>query len=121
MVQSDAAAAALLDGARRALLLHLHEPASASELARRLGQPRQRINYHLRELERVGLVHLVEEKAQGNCIERVVAASATSYLISPEALGAIGADPNRIADRGSSAYAAAAAGETIPGGQAHAV
>ncbi|MFC9971182.1 helix-turn-helix domain-containing protein [Spirillospora sp. NPDC127200] len=55
---------------RRVLLEQLAEPASASELARRLGQPRQRINYHLHELERLGLVELVDERRRRGFIER---------------------------------------------------
>ena len=70
----DAAAAASVAGpgagpaARRA-----GEPASASTLAAKLGLPRQRINYHLKALERHGLVELVEERRRGTCIERVTA------------------------------------------------
>lgn len=106
------AAAALGEG-RAALLRSLGQPSSASDLARRLGQPRQRINYHLRELEKAGLVRLVEERRKGNCLERVVVATARSYLISPEALGALGPDPESVPDRASSAYLVASAGEAI--------
>ncbi|MFB4313765.1 ArsR/SmtB family transcription factor [Actinomadura sp. 21ATH] len=59
---------------RRTLLDQLAEPASASELARRLGLPRQRINYHLRELERLGLVELVDERRRRGFVERRVRA-----------------------------------------------
>ena len=47
---------------RRSLLERLREPASATRVAAELGIPRQRVNYHLRELERAGLVELVEER-----------------------------------------------------------
>ena len=43
-------AAALLHPARRQLLEALDEPLSAASLAERLSLPRQRVNYHLREL-----------------------------------------------------------------------
>jgi DNA-binding transcriptional ArsR family regulator len=67
---------------------------------------RQRANYHLRELERAGLVELVEERRKGNCTERVLRASARSYLISPEVLGAVGRAPaaEAVQDRFSAAY-----------------
>lgn len=55
---------------RRSLLEQLGEPASASELARRLDLPRQKINYHLRELERLGLVELVDERQRRGFVER---------------------------------------------------
>ena len=75
---------------RQRLLAELAEPDSASGLARRLRLPRQRINYHLRALETAGLVELVEERRKGNCIERVVRATARAFVISPEALGPLG-------------------------------
>jgi DNA-binding transcriptional ArsR family regulator len=113
VVRSPESAAALLDPARQTLLAHLREPDSATGLARRLRLPRQRINYHLRVLEDAGLVELVEERRKGNCLERVVRATARSFLISPEALGELGPTPETAADRLSSAYLIAAAGKTI--------
>jgi DNA-binding transcriptional ArsR family regulator len=103
----------LLDPTRRALLEGLGEPGSAASLARRLGQPRQRINYHLRELEKEGLVELVEERRRGNCVERLVKATARHYLISPEALGALGTSVEERQDRASAASLMAAAGRAI--------
>ena len=106
-------AAAALDPVRQHLLAQLAEPDSAAGLARRLGLPRQRINYHLRALETAGLVELVEERRKGNCFERVVRATARSFVISPEALGVVGPGPEAAADRLSSAYLLAAAGRVI--------
>lgn len=108
-----AAAAALLDPLRLRILEELAEPASASGLARRLKLPRQKLNYHLRALEKHGLAELVEERRRGNCTERVLRASARSYLISPAALGALGADPERVQDRFSSSYLIAIAARII--------
>jgi DNA-binding transcriptional ArsR family regulator len=113
IVRESGAAAALLQPDRLRLLRELTEPDSASGLARRLQLPRQRVNYHLRELERQGLVELVAERRKGNCIERVVRASAQGYIVSPEALGALGADPGRVADRQSASYLAALAARVI--------
>jgi DNA-binding transcriptional ArsR family regulator len=112
-LQDAACAAALLDPLRLRLLEELAEPASASALARRLKLPRQKLNYHLRELEKHGLAELVEERRRGNCTERVLRASARSYLISPAALGALGADPSRVQDRFSSSYLIALAARII--------
>jgi DNA-binding transcriptional ArsR family regulator len=113
VVRQPAPAAALLDPARQNLLAHLKQPDSASGLARRLRLPRQRVNYHLRELERAGLVELVEERRKGNCVERVVRATARAFIISPEALGPLGTTSDMAADRLSSTYLIAAAGRTI--------
>jgi DNA-binding transcriptional ArsR family regulator len=107
-------AAALLQPERQRLIEALHEPDSASGLARRFALPRQRLNYHLRELERAGLVELVDQRRKGNCIERVVRASARSYVISPAALGDIGRSPEAIApDRLSASHLVALAARLI--------
>jgi DNA-binding transcriptional ArsR family regulator len=106
-------AAALLDRTRQRLLAHLAQPNSAAGLARALRLPRQRVNYHLRVLEREGLVELVEQRRKGNCLERVVRASARAFVISPEALGALGDTPQDAQDRFSSAYLIATAGRAI--------
>ena len=106
-------AASLLNPLRIQLLGYLRQPDSASGLARRLELPRQRVNYHLRELEKQGLVELVEERKKGNCVERVLQASARSYLISPEVLGELAADPGELKDRFSSAYLAATAARAL--------
>jgi DNA-binding transcriptional ArsR family regulator len=113
VIRHPASAAAVLDPVRQTLLAHLREPDSATGLARRLRLPRQRINYHLRALESAGLVELVEERRKGNCLERVVRASARSFVISPEALGEIGPTTEAVSDRMSSAYLIAAAGQAI--------
>jgi DNA-binding transcriptional ArsR family regulator len=106
-------AATLLSPARMQLLERLADPDSASGLSRQLGIPRQKINYHLGELESAGLVDFVEERRRGNCLERVVRASARSYIISPEALGALGQEPKIDRDRFSAAYLIATAIRTI--------
>lgn len=113
VVRSPASAAALLDTTRQQLLAHLREPDSATGLARRLKLPRQRINYHLKVLEGAGLVELVEERRKGNCLERVVRATARAFIISPEALGELGPSAEMAADRLSSAYLIAAASRII--------
>ena len=113
IVRSAESAAALLDPTRQQLLAQLKEPDSATGLARRLKLPRQRINYHLKVLEGAGLVQLVEERRKGNCLERVVRATARAFIISPEALGELAPTAELAADRLSSAYLVAAAGRTI--------
>lgn len=106
-------AAVLLDPTRLRLVERLAKPDSAAGLARKLALPRQRVNYHLRELEKAGLVELVEERRKGNCVERLVRATARSYLIGPEALGRLGPEPERIHDRLSASYLIAVAARAI--------
>ncbi len=90
VVRSAKRASALLHPDRLKLLELLSEPDSSAGLARKLDLPRQQVNYHLRELETLGLVEFVEERRKGNCVERIVRATARSYLISPEAIGRLG-------------------------------
>ncbi len=107
IVQSPDKAAVLLQSGRLDLLERLAEPDSAAGLARRLGIPRQKVNYHLRELEREGFVELFEERRKGNCIERVVRATAREFLVAPHAGKAT------VADRFSAAYLVSTAARAI--------
>jgi predicted ArsR family transcriptional regulator len=91
----------------------LAEPDSAAGLARRLGLPRQAVTYHVRQLEAEGLVSFVAERRKRNCVERIVQATARSYVISPEALGPLGANPQRVEDQFSSTYLLAVASKLI--------
>ena len=75
---------------RRTLLRELGEPASAAALAARLGESRQRVNYHVRELEKAGLVEIVEERRRRGCTERVVRATARAVVVDPDAIGDLG-------------------------------
>ena len=113
VIEDPATAAVALHPVRQQILARLAEPDSAAGLARRLGLPRQRLNYHLRQLEAEGLVELVEERKQRNCTERMVRAVARSYVIGPSALGGVAADPASVRDHASSAYLVAVAAEVI--------
>ena len=97
-------AATMLHPLRMRMLEQLREPQSASSLARLIGLPRQQLNYHLRALEKHSFVELVEERRRGNCTERIYRTTARAYVISPETVGALAADPDQIQDRFSSAY-----------------
>ncbi len=107
IVQSPEKAGVLLQPGRLRLLEQLTEPDSAAGLARRLGVPRQKLNYHLRELEREGFLELVEERRKGNCMERVVRAVARKFLIAPQTGESV------TADRFSAAYLASTAARMI--------
>lgn len=113
-VIDDAAAAEVsLDPMRARLLAALAEPGSASTLAARTGLARQKINYHLRALERHGLIELVEERKRGNCTERVLRATAASYVISPAALATVAPDPDRSPDQLSARWLLALAARLV--------
>lgn len=99
VIEDPAAAEVSLDPMRTRLLAELTEPASATMLAARVGLPRQKVNYHLKTLEKHGLVELVEERRKGNVNERLMQATASSYVISPAALAAVQPDPARSPDQ----------------------
>ena len=85
VIEDPAAAAVALDPVRARLLAELAEPASAAALAARVGITRQKVNYHLKALEAHGLVELAEERKRGGITERVLRATAASYVVSPAA------------------------------------
>ncbi|HEX6862129.1 MAG TPA: helix-turn-helix domain-containing protein [Thermoanaerobaculia bacterium] len=113
VIEDPAAATVALEPVRSRLLSELSEPASAAALAARLGIPRQKVNYHLRTLEEHGLVRVAEQRQWGGLTERLLVASAASYVVSPGALGAVGSDPGRRADRLSASYLIALAARVV--------
>src|SRR5215469_15919879 len=113
VIDDPAAAEVSLDPVRARLLAELAEPNSATMLAARVGLPRQKVNYHLRALEQHGLVELVEERRKGNCSERVLQATARSYVISPTALAAVQPDPARSPDQLSARWLLAVAARLV--------
>jgi DNA-binding transcriptional ArsR family regulator len=113
VIENAAAAEASLDPVRSRLLAELATPGSATTLALKVGLPRQQVNYHLRTLERHGLVELLEERRKGNMTERVMQATAASYVISPTALAALEPDPERSPDRLSAFWMLALAARLV--------
>ncbi|GAA2688665.1 MULTISPECIES: ArsR/SmtB family transcription factor [Nonomuraea] len=113
VIEDPAAAEASLDPIRARLLAELSQPGSATMLAAKVGLPRQKINYHLKTLERHGLVELVEERRKGNVTERVMRATASSYVISPRAMAGVAPDPSRAPDRLSARWLLAIAARLV--------
>jgi DNA-binding transcriptional ArsR family regulator len=104
VIDDPATATVALEPIRTRLLSELTEPASAATLAARVGLARQKVNYHLRALETHGLARLAEKRRWGGLTERLLVATASSYVVSPSALGSIAADPSREVDRLSASY-----------------
>jgi DNA-binding transcriptional ArsR family regulator len=115
IIRDPAGVLALLDPDRRRLAEALADgPDSASGLARRLGEKRQRLNYHLRVLEDAGVVELEEEHRRGNRTERVLRLAAQRFVVDPAAIGAVAAgDPGEVGDRFSAGYLVALAARAI--------
>jgi DNA-binding transcriptional ArsR family regulator len=104
VIHDPAAATVAMEPVRSRLLSELAAPASAATLAARVGLARQKVNYHLRALEAHGLVRLAEERMWGGLTERLLVATAASYVVSPSALGPVAIDPNQEVDRLSASY-----------------
>jgi DNA-binding transcriptional ArsR family regulator len=113
VIEDPAAAEISLDPIRSRLLAALTRPGSATMLAAQIGLPRQKVNYHLRTLEQHGLIELVEERRRGNVTERMMQATAASYVISPAALAAVAPDPGRAPDRLSARWLLALAARLV--------
>ncbi|HLL63120.1 MAG TPA: helix-turn-helix domain-containing protein [Propionibacteriaceae bacterium] len=112
VIETPEAAAAALDPMRSRILAALAEPGSATTVARVLGLPRQKVNYHLRALEAQGLVEMVSVRARRGLTERMLQATAASYVVSPAALGEAASTPDRT-ERLSSRYLIALAARMV--------
>lgn len=113
VIDAPAAAALALEPIKARLLAELAAPASAAALATKVGLTRQKVNYHLRALEEHKLVEPAEERRWGGLTERLMVATAASYVVSPAALGPIAADPERSKDRLSASYLIALAARMV--------
>lgn len=113
ILDTPAAAALALDPVKARLLAELSTPASAATLAGRVGLTRQKVNYHLRALEDERLVEQAEARQWGGITERLMVATARSYVVSPAALGPVGADPDVSGDRFSASYFVALAARSV--------
>jgi len=93
LVEEPEALHALAHPVRVQVLEALRSPLSAAAVARRVSQPRQNVNYHVKELERAGLVRRVGERRKGNFIEGLYQAVASTFVVSPRAAWG---DPRRL-------------------------
>ena len=114
VIDQTESVAALVAPLRRQLLSQLHnEPDSATGLARKLGLPRQKINYHVRALEHAGFLEIAHEQKRRGCTERLFRPTARAYMISPDFAGELGADPAELRDQFSSSYLITLASQVV--------
>jgi DNA-binding transcriptional ArsR family regulator len=104
VIDDPATATVALEPIRSRLLSEMAAPVSAATLAARVDLARQKVTYHLNTLEAHGLVRLAEERKWGGLTERLLVATAGSYVVSPSALGPVAVDPLRETDRLSASY-----------------
>jgi DNA-binding transcriptional ArsR family regulator len=83
-ITEPAAVEALAHPIRRRVLEALRSPDSAAAVARAIGLPRQKVNYHLKELARAKLVQAAGERRKGQFIEKLYEAVAGTFVVSPQ-------------------------------------
>lgn len=89
---------------RLKILAALLEPDSATGVARRMKLPRQTVNYHVRELARARFLARAGRRRRRHLFEQCYVATARGYVLSPELLGKLAADPAQVADTLSAKY-----------------
>jgi hypothetical protein len=97
-------ASTLLHPLRLEILERARSPLSASEIAAGMGLPRQKVNYHVRELHRADFLRKAGRRRKRNLYEQRYIATASRYLLAPELLGPVQADWRKVEDRLSAAY-----------------
>jgi predicted house-cleaning NTP pyrophosphatase (Maf/HAM1 superfamily) len=82
-LEDPTAIAAATHPVRAAILDAMRTPSTAAAAARVVGQSRQNVAYHVRELEKVGLLRRVGERRNGNFVEQTYVVAADTLVISP--------------------------------------
>lgn len=83
-------AMALLKPLRIELLKQMDRPRTCPELAEQFGESPQKIYYHVKTLERAGLVEKVGERRVRGTVEGSYQARARSYWLAPSLVGRVG-------------------------------
>lgn len=95
---------------RARILSRARTPVSAAELGRALGEPRQKINYHVHRLLEAGLLRQAGERRPRGLSEPLYEATAEGFIVTPSVLGPVGPEAGRAADATSAAYLLALTG-----------
>ena len=93
----------MLNPIRGEIIAQLLEPGSAAEVARTLGETAQRINYHLKALEKAGLVQRVGTRQVRNLVEVLYRAIAKTFVLA-ESLSMKPETLQRLKDQSSLAH-----------------
>lgn len=103
VVDGPRAAVLVQHPVRRSIVALARTPISATEIAGKLGLPRQRVNYHVRKLARARFLEPAERRLRRNMVEQRYVATAQSYVIAPELLGALAPHATAVTDGASAA------------------
>jgi DNA-binding transcriptional ArsR family regulator len=76
----------------RIIDLLAHQPMTVAQLSNQLHLAHAKVHYHVRELEHVKVVRLVEKREKGGILEKYYRAAGRSLVVPPALLGNIGPD-----------------------------
>jgi hypothetical protein len=96
---------------RTRILSLAREPASATQIAAVLGETRQKVNYHVRQLHRAGLLKPAGRRKRRNMVEQRFVATARAYVLAPQLVGPLAAEAAQVADALSAAHLVALASQ----------
>lgn len=102
--EASRAAVLLYHPLRLRILAELLAPDSATGVARRMSLPRQTVNYHVRALARAHWLARAGRRRRRHLYEQCYVTTARGYVLSPELLGKLAADPAQVADTLSARY-----------------
>lgn len=83
MIDSADQLVAITHPTRLRILDALRTPGTAAGAARKLGEPRQLVNHHVRALAKAGLVRKAGERRNGNFVEQLYESTAGTFVLSP--------------------------------------
>lgn len=93
---------ALADPLRIRIVAELaRRPLTATQVGERVGVAANKAHYHVRELERVGLVRLVEKRERGGILEKYFRAVARSISFTTALFGSVSPDERIAAASGA--------------------
>ncbi len=111
VVSQTPRASVLLKPLRLKILAEAREPRSAAAIATALGLPRQRVNYHVRELARGGFLKRAGRQRKRGLVEQKYVVSARAFLLGSDVLGPMCAEAPASGDKMSAAYLIALAAQ----------
>ena len=97
---------------RKHILSVARRPISAADIALELGEPRQKVNYHVRQLARAAFLKRSGRRLKRNMVEQRYLATARAYVLAPEVLGELSPTPERVTDALSAAHLVALTART---------
>jgi len=88
LVVDDLAQLKALSNSYRIQIIHAFEnkPATAKQISEKLGEPHSKVNYHLKTLEKVGIVRLVCEKPKYGVIEKYYEPVAKTFVLDSKSM-----------------------------------